>query len=194
MSLLDVLSSHLDDNALQQISSRLGTDQNTTSTAIAAAVPVLVGALAKNAATGDGAQKLRDALARDHDGSALDNLPATLGPDKAAEGNAILGHVLGDRQAMAEQAIAKATGLDASKVGPLLATLAPVVMGALGRVARDRGLDAGGLTAVLEGEKSALGSQAPGVMGIVTRLLDRNQDGSVLDDVGGMIGKVFGRK
>jgi hypothetical protein len=68
------------------------------------------------------------------------------------------------------------------------------VLGALGRVQRDRGLDANGLAGLLGGEREALDASAPGVMGVVSRLLDRNQDGSVLDDVGGMLGSLFGKR
>jgi hypothetical protein len=35
---------------------------------------------------------------------------------------------------------------------------------------------------------------APGVLGVISRLLDRDHDGSVLDDVGGMLGGLLGRR
>jgi hypothetical protein len=193
-SIFDALSAHLDDHALSQLSSRLSADQGSTSKAIAAAVPLLLGALAKNAGTPGGAQQLHDAVARDHDGSVLSS-PDAVGSGVAADqGDAILGHILGDRRAVAEQGISKASGLDLSKVGPLLAMLAPLVMGALGRAQRAGKLDPGGLASVLAGEREALGAQAPGLLGAVTRLLDKDNDGSVLDDVGGMLGGLFGRR
>lgn len=193
-SIFDSLSARLDDSALSQISSRLTADQGATSKAIAAAVPLLLGALAKNAGTTGGAQQLHDALARDHDGSVLDS-PDALGAGAAAgQGDAILGHILGDRQSVAEQGISKASGLDLSKVGPLLGMLAPLVMGALGRAQRSGKLDPGGLATALGSERDALGAQAPGVLGAVTRMLDKDNDGSVLDDLGGMLGGLFGRK
>jgi len=95
---------------------------------------------------------------------------------------------------LAEQAVARSSGLDPAKAGSLLATLAPLVLGAVGRVRQDRGLDANGLAGLLGGERDALTASAPGMMGIVSRLLDRNQDGSVLDDVGGMLGSLFGKR
>jgi hypothetical protein len=193
-SILDTLSAHLDDKALQQISGRLGADQGATSKAIAAAVPLLLGALARNAGQGDGAQRLHDAIARDHDGSVLNDVPGTLQSAPLSGGEAILGHVLGDQRGLAEQAVARSSGLDPAKAGSLLATLAPLVLGAVGRIRQDRGLDANGLAGLLGGERDALAASAPGVMGVVSRLLDRNQDGSVLDDVGGMLGSLFGKR
>jgi hypothetical protein len=190
--LLDLLGSRLDGGAVQQISGRLGADRNATSTAIQAALPLLLGALAKNASNPDGARQLHDALARDHDGSRLDRLP-----DPEAdrpEGDAILRHVLGDRRGVAEQGIAKASGLDLAKVGPLLAMLAPVVLGALGKTRNERGLGPQDLSAMLGGERDAMSAASPGMMGALSQLLDRDRDGSVVDDLGGMLGGLFGRR
>jgi len=190
--LLDLLGTRLDGGAVQQISGRLGADRNATSTAISAALPLLLGALARNASDPDGARQLHDALARDHDGSRLDRLPD---PDAARpEGDAILRHVLGDRRGVAEQGIAKASGLDLAKVGPLLAMLAPVVMGALGKTRNERGLGPQDLSVLLGSERDAIGEASPGMMGALSQLLDRDRDGSVVDDLGGMLGGLLGRR
>jgi hypothetical protein len=85
------------------------------------------------------------------------------------------------------------TGLDAAKAGTLLTMLAPLVMGALGRTKRENGLDAGGLATVLTGEQEHLKQSAPGVMGALGRFLDSDGDGSVMDDVSGMLSKAFKR-
>ena len=66
-------------------------------------------------------------------------------------------------------------------------------MGALGRAKREKQLDTNGLSTLLTGEQERLKESAPGVMGALSRFLDRDNDGSVMDDVGGMIGKAFGR-
>jgi len=193
-SILDTLSARLDERALSQFSTRLGTDEGSTSKAIAAAVPLLLGALARNASEGDGAQRLHQALQRDHDGSVLDNSAAITDDARLSDGDAILGHILGDRRSIAEQGVSRASGLDLSKVGPLLAMLAPLVMGALGRTTTQRGLDPTGLGKALGEERDELGARAPGVLGTIGRLLDRDNDGSVLDDVGGLLGGLFGRR
>jgi hypothetical protein len=192
-SILDTLSNHLDAGMLSQLTSRLGANQDTTSRAIAAAVPLLLGALAKNASNPEGAERLHQALTRDHDGSVLDQ-PATITDNQRVnDGQAILGHILGDRRPVAEQGISQASGLDISKVGPLLAMLAPVVLGAVGRTRAKEGLDSQGLARVLGQERADIGSRAPGVLGAVGRLLDRDQDGSPLNDISGMLGGLFGR-
>ena len=189
--LLDLLSPRLGGDAAQQIGTRLGADPGITGSAITAALPLLVGALARNASRPDGAQQLHDALVRDHDGSALDRAPVE---QSAGDGDAILRHVLGDRREVAERGISQASGLDLAKVGPLLSMLAPMVMGALGRQQRTGGLAPGDLASMLGGERDRLGAAAPGMLGTLTQLLDRDRDGSIVDDVGGMLGGLFGKR
>jgi hypothetical protein len=188
MSLLEQLKQSLGPNALQQISEQLGTDHNTTNSAVSAALPVLLGALAQNASTPAGANALNTALANNHDGSALDNMSGTLSGAQDGAGASILSHVLGTRQDLVTTGIGAATGLDASRIGSLLTMLAPVVMGALGKARQTGGLDAGGLASMLGHERANIGntnSELGGIMG----LLDANHDGSVADDVLGLASK-----
>jgi hypothetical protein len=63
-------------------------------------------------------------------------------------------------------------------------------MGALGRAKREKGVDTGSL---LSGEQDRLKETAPGVMGTLSRFLDQDNDGSVMDDVTGLLGKAFRR-
>jgi Bacterial protein of unknown function (DUF937) len=101
--------------------------------------------------------------------------------------------VLGGRQEAVQQGVGAATGLSGAQAGQLLAMLAPIVMGALGSAKRSGGLDAGGLAAMLGQERTALGSGASGGLGGLMQLIDRDGDGSVMDDIGGMLGKMMGR-
>ena len=92
---------------------------------------------------------------------------------------------------LVEAGISKSTGLNTASVGRLLTMLAPLVMGALGRVRQQQGLDAGGLSNILQQEASGIGRQGSGVEGLLS-LLDTDDDGSVVDDIGGMLGKLMG--
>jgi hypothetical protein len=192
--IFDTLSARLDDSALSQLTTRLGANEGTTSKAIAAAVPLLLGALARNSSNPGGAEQLHQALVRDHDGRVLDQPTGIPDDQRLADGQAILGHILGDRRSVAEQGISQASGLDVSKVGPLLTMLAPLVMGALGRARAQRNLDPQGLAQLLGQEREDLGARAPGILGALSRMLDRDKDGSPLDDISGMLGGLFGRR
>lgn len=194
MSLLDMVQQRLGGQAVDQISRRIGADPGTTGNAIDAALPLLLSALARNATAGGEAESIDTAITQDHDGSILDDVPGFLNQAESGPGDGILRHVLGGRQQTVQTGLGQATGLDPQKAGQLLAMLAPLVMGALGRAKRERGLDTNSLSNLLSGEQDRLQETAPGVMGTLSRFLDRNNDGSVVDDVGGMLGKAFGKR
>jgi hypothetical protein len=186
MNITDLLSGALGGDAVSQISQQLGADEGTTGNAIQAALPMLLGAMANNSASEEGAVSLQNALGA-HDGSILNDLAGFLGNASAGPGAGILGHVFGGAQGVAEQQVSQASGLDMGKVGPLLAMLAPIVMGALGSSQRQSGFGAGDLAGILSGAAQQSGSSSP-LMGILGQVLDRDRDGSAVDDVVGMIG------
>jgi hypothetical protein len=193
MSLLDMLQQQLGSGAVNQISRKLGADPGTTGNAIDAALPLLLTAMARNTAQGSEAQSLDSAVSQDHDGSILDDVPGYLNQAERGPGAGILRHVLGGRQQTVQTGLSQATGLDSGKTAQLLTMLAPLVMGALGRAKREKQLDTNGLSTLLTGEQERLRETAPGVMGALSRFLDHDNDGSVMDDVSGMLGKAFGK-
>jgi hypothetical protein len=190
MNLTELLNGALNGDTVNQISQQIGADQATTSSAIQSALPMLLGALANNSSTEDGAVSLHNALGA-HDGSILDDLGGFLGNYASGPGAGILGHILGGSQGVAEGQVSQASGLDMSKVGPLLMMLAPIVMGALGRGQRESGAGVGDLAGILSGAAQQTGSNSP-LMGILGQVLDRDRDGSAVDDIAGMIGGLLG--
>jgi hypothetical protein len=191
MDLMQTLLNQLSGGGLTQISQQTGVDEQTAGQAVSAAVPLLISALAKNASQPDGAAALHNAL-QDHDGSILNNISEYLGSDtSSANGGAILGHILGDRQNMVQGALSQQTGLNAQTIGRILTMLAPVIMGALGKQQRQNGFDPGNLAGYLNAQKQQAHAAQPDMMGMLSSLLDSNQDGSVLDDIGNIAGKFF---
>lgn len=198
-SIVDLVTSQLGPDGIRTLGDRFGLDPATTQRTIAAAVPLLTGGLSRNAAQPQGAAALHQAVTRDHDGSILDNLGGFLSQGDTGLGGAILGHVFGNRQGNAADGLAKTAGVDAGTAGQILMMLAPLILGALGKLTRQRGLDTGGLTDVLNNSHAQAQAQAPSGMGaILGGLLDQNNDGSVMDDItrmgGGMLGDLFGKK
>lgn len=187
-SVLDMLKGQIGGDALSQVSQRLGVNQSQIQQAIGAALPVLLAALARNAAKPEGATALHEALVNDHDGSVLNNLTGVVSRTDLTDGNAILGHVLGDRRSAVETGVSKLSGLGGQQVTQLLAVLAPVVMGALGKMQRQQNLDPSGLATALAGERQGLDKVLPNLGGLAG-LLDADGDGQILDDV---LGKVTG--
>lgn len=203
-SLTEELLSQLQGAPLQQIADQLGTNPSQAQSAVSAALPMLLGALGRNAAQPQGAADLFGALQRDHVGRAAgsgglgDLLGSVLGgmggggAGGAADGASILGHILGGNQQRAEAGLGQATGLGAN-AGQLLQILAPIVMAFLAQRAQAGGMDAGGLGAVL-GREHAQVRQQGGVGGdLLGSLLDQDGDGQVgLGDLikigGGLLG------
>ena len=179
--------------AARAIAQRLGISEATAQRAVQVAVPLIVAALARNAAQPGGAQELHQAVTDDHDGSIFDNLAGYLGNPQAANGAGILGHVFGEQQGAVQNNLAQATGLDPSAAGTLLETVAPLVLGAVGQTQRQNGLDPGGLSEFLGAQQQQTEEAAPGLSGALSSMLDSNQDGSVTDDVGRLLGNFFGQ-
>lgn len=132
--LTDTLNQLLEPQA-DKIGQRIGADGPKTRTAIQSAVPALLAALSEDANRGDG---LKAAIARDHDGSILDQLSDYLGGTaqlsaRTTNGAGILEHTLGGRQPGLQQALSAKSGLDMGSIGNLLALLAPIIMGMIGK-------------------------------------------------------------
>ena len=193
-ALTQQLMEQLSGDKLSHISQRIGADERTTRSALSTVMPLLVSALANNASQPDGAQSLHQALAEDHDGSILGDLSGFLGNPEAANGAGILGHVLGSQQPTVTQGLAQGTGLEGSQVGQLMQIVAPLVMGALGQQQQQQGLDTGGLSAFLGSQQQLDHQSNPDLMNVLDSLLDKDRDGSSLDDIVGMVGKLLGTK
>ena len=203
-NLIDLLQGSLSSGMINQLSQQLGgANKQQTAAAASGIVTTLMGALAKNASSTEGAQALDNALERDHDGSILDDVMGMLtgntqvNNSSMLNGAGILNHVLGNKQSGAVDMISKLSGLDSGKTGSLMAMLAPVVLGALGKAKRQQGLDVAGIASLLSGTVSAQKQNNP-TMNLVTSFLDADGDGSIVDDMANMgmkiLGNFFGRK
>ncbi|HEV7669317.1 MAG TPA: DUF937 domain-containing protein [Thermoanaerobaculia bacterium] len=197
-SIFEQLTSQLGGHT-DQIAETLGADPGATAKAIQAAIPLLVTGMAKNVQKPGGADALHSALAQ-HDGSILDSALNVFSELQANQGGgiggSILGHILGGNRGAAEQGLAQASGLDLSQIARLLPLLAPLVLAALGKAKQTQGLDSGGLTDLLGREHEHAQTQQPGLMGMLGGLLDKNHDGSMMDEAmqmgTGLLGSLFG--
>ncbi len=136
-ALTDELFAQLEGAPLQQISEQLGIGRAQTAGAISAALPLLIGALGKNASQPQGAEALFGALQKDHvgGGGLGDLLGMVLGGTQTRQTNGagMLGHILGGQQAVAQQGLGQATGLGGDRAGQLMKILAPIVMSYLAK-------------------------------------------------------------
>ena len=187
--LLDLLNSPMGKQLINGVAGQTGQPENKTADVLSMAMPLLLGAMKKNVSSPQGAEGLMSALSSKHDGSILDILGGLFGGgvDESVmnDGAGILGHVFGNKQPQVENALSQKSGLDAGSVANILKIAAPIVMGFLGRQkAQSNVSDANGMNSLLG---SMLGGQPQQNQSLITTLLDADGDGSILDDVAGMV-------
>jgi hypothetical protein len=211
-SITDGLLGQLQGQPLNQIGQHLGISPSQAAGAVAAALPLLIGALGRNTRQPAGAESLFGALQKDHVGQ---DLPSVLGSalGGGGQGNQILGHIFGPRQDVAAQGLGTATGLAPDRASMLLRLLAPVAMAYIAKRMYDRRTanaatpasagapatpaaaptpqDLGQVLGQEERQITQQGGLAGGLLGAV---LDRNHDGKVdFSDLIGLGGSAIGR-
>jgi hypothetical protein len=191
-SLEDLLGQQQGNQAVDQISQNLGANPSVVNSAIQMALPAILSGLARNAQNPQGAESLNNALEKDHNGGLLDNLmgylggglPAPAETTRQTDGGGILGHIFGNNQTQVAKEVSKNTGLDMGQVAQLLITLAPIVMNYLGQKKQQENLGADGLSNWLGGQQEQIQQSPQG--GLLSSILDRDGDGSSVDDLASM--------
>jgi hypothetical protein len=186
-ALMNLLNSDEGKQIIKGISQETNQDENVTGDVLSMAMPMLMGAVKKNVSSPEGAMNILSALTSKHDGGIMDNLDVFFGggvddADKN-EGEGLLGTLLGGSQDQVVNMIAGKKNIDVNTVLNILKVAAPIVMGYLGKENGQKGDgSAQGLESVLE-RFTGDGKQ----QGMIESLLDGDNDGSVLDDVAGML-------
>jgi len=196
--IVDSVLAKLGPDQVNAIASQLGVDPAQAQNAIEHAIPLIVGGMAQNASTPQGAGALHEALG-DHAGldvgSVLNNVLG--GGGASGIGGAILGHVFGGNQAAANQGLGQVTGLGQQNAGQLLSMLAPIVMAALANHVQNRGIDPGTLGGMLGQQSQQIQQNGGLVGGLLSAVLSHgggNLDLShLLQGAGGLLGG-FGRR
>lgn len=193
-TLTNDLIQQLQGEPMSGIGRQLGLTPQQTSGAIAAALPLLMGALGRNASRDDGAQQLLGALQRDHAGLDMGSvLGSVMGG--GGDGNDILGHIFGSRQQPAAQGLGAATGLDGDRAGSLLKMLAPLVMAYLARQATTKAGSPQALGGLLGQEHQEIRQQGGIGGGLLGAVLDQDGDGQLgLSDLMKLGGSIFGNR
>ncbi len=171
-SFYDELQDSLGGGVAEQLQSKFGLKPEQAKGALEAAGPLILGGLKRQADEG-GETRVGELLNQHADAGALDDLGGYF--DKQDEGalDASLGGILGDRGGEAGQLMDQKLGLSAGMGAKLIPMLAPLILGAL--MKKGGGSDGGG--------------GGGGGMGMIGGLLDKDGDGNILDDLGGMLFK-----
>ena len=175
--LLETILNTQNGGAVKQLSKTFGLSGNDTMKALTQLVPALSRGLKGNISSKNGLDSLMDALSRGRHDQYLDKPDVLARPETVNDGNSILGHILGSKDAsrqVAQQAAAS-TGLDLGILKKMLPVVAAMAMGGLSKQSASKGLLGGAVAA--------------GAGSMITNMLDRDNDGSVVDDLFNMARK-----
>ena len=198
MSLMNQLTNVLSQQLAPQAAEKTGLNQDLAAKMLPLAMTALMGGLKKNASQPGGAEALASALDR-HDGGLMNNAAGAADSAVMADGQKILSHILGGKQATTERALAKTAGVDQAQIGQLMAMAAPMVMAALGKQKREQGLDVSSLAQMVQSESAEAGRAAPNELNGLLGFLDQDGDGNFQDDLleaagKNLLGGLFGRR
>ena len=202
-SLQDLLGQEQGEQAVNEISNNVGADSSMVNTAIQMALPALINGLANNASSAQGAESLNTALDEDHSGGGvLNNLGGLAGmifggqqeaapPPPQANAGGILGHILGSNQGAVAQDVSQKSGLGIGQVAQILMFLAPIVMSYLGQKKQQENVGSDGLGGMLGsilggGQQAQAAAPQSSGNSMASNMLDKDRDGSSLDDIASM--------
>lgn len=176
MDIKQVLLEQISGAAADKLGSRNGLDGEQTASAVDSALTAILSGLQGEAGSKKQAEKLDAALKKDHDGSILNDLVGAVGNDSTKlDGGKILEHIFGSNGGKVTDSVAKNSGVSSSAAGDILQTLAPIVLGQLGKQKQSEGFDAGGLISILLNQKSGKGDG--GLGDIVSGMFNKKNAG-----------------
>ncbi|AXG99708.1 DUF937 domain-containing protein [Deinococcus wulumuqiensis] len=176
--------------AQQQVSNQLGTDPRQTESALEAAVPLLLGAMTRNAAQPGGLDALAAAVDQ-HDDSAILGFQQGQMPD-LNEGQKILGHVFGGQQQAAANALSQRAGINPQMAMQILMMVAPLILSYLSNRSRAQGGQMGGNMGGQMGLPGGMGGQMGGLGSILGGLLGGGMAGGAAGGLGSVLGGMLG--
>ena len=217
MSLIDLLTGNTGNQVAEQAENKFGISKNQIIALLAVAAPLVISYLRNKSQDANEAESLNNALDKDHDGSILDDSSQL--EARQNEGGSILSHIFGNDKATVENQLSQNTGISMDKIGPILAMLAPVIMGYIGKEKQQNNVGAGGLGDLLGGILGGAQSQAQqqqsnplnDILGSVLGGGQSQSSGNPLNDIlgsvlggggqqqqqgglGGLLGGLFGGK
>ncbi len=175
MGLLDLLTGNAGNQVAAQAENKFGVSKNQIIALLAVSAPLIISYLKKKSQNEQEAEALNTALDRDHDGSILND--PTQAESRETEGGSILNHIFGSNKSSVENQLSANTGISIGKIGPILAMLAPLIMGYIGKEKQQNNVSAGGL-----------GDLLGGILGNASQQVQTEQSNPLNDILGQVLG------
>jgi len=171
LNITDLLFDKSNSNSISEFAKNFGVNDSQAKDAISSLAKSLSRGLGQNTQNEKGMGGLFDALNKGNHSRYIDD-PSLLGRKEATnEGNDILGHIFGNKDVSRHvtKRASKETGISGTLLKKMLPVVASMVMAALGK----KMLGGGGRSK----QQST---------GFLTKIFDKDNDGSMIDDVLGM--------
>lgn len=201
MNIQDLIHGAIGSQATSGIANKLGLDAEKTKYIVSAAIPLMVSSLNYNANKGgERAEQIDQALTSKHNGDIFSQLSGHLEQGATEEENRMVSHIFGKNTEQVTQSLSSKSGISSDKVSSILAILAPIVMGFLGKQkAQSSGgsitdmigglLQSGGASAALEG---GLGGLLSSVLG-GGKSADLPETTNTTDGLGDLVNDFFNK-
>ena len=196
MSLIDLITGNAGNQVAEQAENKFGVSKNQIIALLAVAAPLVISYLRNKSQDANEAEALNNALDKDHDGSILND--PSQAEARQAEGGSILDHIFGGQKSQVENQLSQNTGISMDKVGPILAMLAPVIMGFIGKEKQQAGVQSGGglgdlLGSILGGAHNQVQAQPSNPLNdILGSVLGGGQSQASNNPLGDILGSVLG--
>ncbi|WP_445432298.1 DUF937 domain-containing protein [Chryseobacterium indoltheticum] len=195
MSLIDLLTGNTGNQVAEKAETKFGISKNQIIALLAVATPLVISYLRNKSQDNEEAEALNSALEKDHDGSILDDTSQL--EARQNEGGSILSHIFGNEKSTVENQLSQNTGISIDKIGPILAMLAPVIMGYIGKEKQQNNVGAGGLGDLLGGilggaQTQAQQQQSNPLNDILGSVLGGGQSQSSGNPLNDILGSVLG--
>lgn len=190
MSLLDLLTGNTGNQVAEQAENKYGVSKTQILALLAVAAPLVISYLRNKSQDAKEAESLNNALDKDHDGSILDDVSQA--GARQGEGGSILSHIFGNEKNTVENNLSQNTGISIDKIGPILAMLAPVIMGYIGKEKQQNNVGAGGLGDLLGGILGGAQTQAQASNDPLSNILGSVLGGGNSQSSGGGLGDILG--
>jgi hypothetical protein len=181
MNLLEMVLNSQNGQQVKDLGRSFGVSAEDAQKAVGQFMPALSRGIQRNAAGENGLSALLKAVQSGKHERYLDRPEELSKPESVADGNAILGHILGTKDVSRKVAAATSgkTGIGEDVLKKMLPMVAAMAMGALSK------------KSAAQGPTGAGSGGGSGAMAMLNSFLDADKDGSAMDDLLGLAGKFF---
>ena len=185
VNLLDIVTKELSGENAGKIAAFLGESSSSVTGSIGPAAASVIAGLMSRASAHDGAQDIFSRInSGGYTGDFLKRFSGMLAgksgtDDLLKTGSDLLSFLFGSKLGNLETVVSSATGLAKGSSSSMLAMLAPLIMGILGKQTADENLDSAGVVKLLDSQKDFVQSAAPAALSNVLGLASLSQLGGL---------------